>query len=324
MTRLLLALLIALAPGAARAGLAAADLAAAGLSVPAGAPLPLADRFTDRDGHALTLGDALAGRPALLLPVDFTCRTLCGPFLAVVSGALVQTGLRPGRDYRLIVLGLDPKDAVAEGRALLDAQVADPGLRAATVLLRGDAEAVGAVIRAAGYRTAYDAEHDQYAHPAAVLALTPDGHLARALSTLALTGPDLRLALLEAGRGTIGGVAGQIAVLCYGFDAAHGIYTLAITRVLTAAGAATVLGLGLWLLWLRQIEGSRPPPSPLCGGGCPAEPGGRGEPRFRIWLNRGARRQPNQRRAAPLPAHSVRHPPPQRGEREPAPTGRTA
>ncbi|ACA20105.1 conserved hypothetical protein [Methylobacterium sp. 4-46] len=248
MTRLLLALLIALAPCAARAGLAASELAAAGLAPPAGARLPLGARVTDESGRSLALGEALGGRPALLVPVDFTCRTLCGPALAVVAGALGETGLRPGADYRLIVLGLDPKDGLAEGRALLGAQVADPALRAATVLLRADPAALADLTRSLGYRTAYDAEHDQYAHPSAALALTLDGHLARALSTLALDGPSLRLALLEAGRGAIGGVAGRLAVLCYGFDAARGIYTPAISRLLTLAGALTVAGLGL-ALW---------------------------------------------------------------------------
>ncbi|ACL61632.1 hypothetical protein [Methylobacterium nodulans] len=269
MRRILLALLIALlpvaAPVTAQAGLSEADLAGAGLSPPAGARLPLALRFTDQTGRVLALGDALGERPALVLPVDFTCRTLCGPALAVVASVLAQTGLRPGADYRLIVLGLDPKDSLQEGRALLDAQVADPALRDATTLLRGEAAAVAGLTRAVGYHTAYDAEHDQFAHPAAVLAVTPDGHLSRALSTLALDGRDLRLALLEAGRGTIGGVAGRLAVLCYGFDAAHGIYTLAISRLMMIAAVLTVLGVALALWFLGRngaatASGDHPPP----------------------------------------------------------------
>ncbi|WP_287741104.1 SCO family protein, partial [Methylobacterium sp.] len=243
----------------------------------AGARVPRDARFTDAGGRVLALAAVLDGRPALLLPADFTCRTLCGPTLAVVSSALAETGLTPGTDYRLIVLGLDPKDTPEEGRALLDAQVADPALRAATVILRGDQRTIDGVTRALGYRAAYDAEHDQLAHPAAVLALTPDGHLARGLSSLALDGRDLRLALLEAGRGTVGGLAGRLAVLCYGFDAAHGIYTLAVTRLLKGAAALTVVALAL-ALWRLGRYGRGSPDAPRAEGRGDQPEAARGRP----------------------------------------------
>ena len=45
---------------------------------------------------------------------DYTCETLCGPVISIVSDALAQSGLRPGVDYRLIAVGLDPKDTAAD------------------------------------------------------------------------------------------------------------------------------------------------------------------------------------------------------------------
>ncbi len=63
--------------------------------------------FKDLDGHDVTLGDAIAGRPTLLLPADFTCKQICGPALSIAAGALGQTGLQPGRDYSLVVVGID-------------------------------------------------------------------------------------------------------------------------------------------------------------------------------------------------------------------------
>ncbi|MGA9284296.1 MAG: hypothetical protein WBV85_02535, partial [Solirubrobacteraceae bacterium] len=69
---------------------------------------------------------------------------------------------------------------------------------------------------------------------------------------LAVQPTDLRLALLEAGGGTIGGFAGRMALLCYGFDAVHGIYTRQIATLLQIGGGLTVgilasaLGLMLW------------------------------------------------------------------------------
>ena len=113
-----------------------------------------------------------------------------------------------------------------------------------------------AVTQAAGYRFAYDAAHDQYAHPAAAYVVTAQGRVSRVLTSLGLNGPDLRLALVEAGQGNIGGIADQIHLLCYGFDPARGIYTASITRLLNIGGVATATllagGIGLMLVARRR------------------------------------------------------------------------
>jgi protein SCO1 len=72
------------------------------------ARIPAGLIFQDAAGRSLHLLEALAGRPALILPVVFTCRTLCGPALTIASAALAETGLEPGQDFQFGVLGFDP------------------------------------------------------------------------------------------------------------------------------------------------------------------------------------------------------------------------
>jgi len=72
------------------------------------ARIPASLIFQDAAGRSLHLLEALAGRPALILPVVFTCRTLCGPALTIASAALAETGLEPGHDFQFGVLGFDP------------------------------------------------------------------------------------------------------------------------------------------------------------------------------------------------------------------------
>jgi protein SCO1/2 len=91
-----------------------------------------------------------------------------------------------------------------------------------------------------GYRFQRDAANEAIAHPAAFLTLTEDGTVSRVLSSLALQPGDLRLALIEAGGGKIGGIAGRVQLLCYGFDAVHGIYTPQVTMLLRITGGLTV------------------------------------------------------------------------------------
>ena len=229
---------LVLATGA-QAALTRSELGGVSLSPAADAAAPLALKFRDIDDRHLTLREAIGGRPSLLLFVDYTCRTICGPALAIASGALAQTGLDPAK-YRLVVIGLDPKDSAKDAR-LMARQIGDPAVERVTTLLRGDAGNVHQLTDALGYRYRYDVAADQFAHPAGALVMTADGRVSRILSSLALNPRDLRLALVEAGAGHIGTFADRLTLLCYGFDAAHGIYTPAIARMLKLFAALTVI-----------------------------------------------------------------------------------
>jgi protein SCO1 len=235
-------------PAAAPAGLTEAQIGQVAFSPPPGAELPTALAFKDLEGRDVTLGEAIGGRPTLLLPVDFTCKQICGPALSIASGALKETGLQAGRDYSLIVVGIDPHDSREDARRFTAGQVGGPGVS----VLTGTDDAIRLLMASIGYNYQRDEVHDAVAHPAAYATLGTDGRLSRVLSSLALQPTDLRLALVEAGDGRIGGLAGRIALLCYGFDAIHGIYTRQIATLLRIGGGLTVailasaLGLMLW------------------------------------------------------------------------------
>ena len=241
-------LILALWPATALAGLTEAQVGQVSLSPPPGARVPTALVFKDLDGRDVTLGDAIAGRPTLLLPADFTCTQICGPALSIAASALSQTGLQAGRDYSLVVVGIDAKDSIEDARRFTSGQVGGPGVS----VLTGSGETINSLMAAIGYRFQRDSANDAIAHPAAYVTLAADGRVSRVLSSLALQPTDLRLALLEAGDGKIGGIAGRIALLCYGFDAVHGIYTRQIATLLQIGGGLTVailasaLGLMLW------------------------------------------------------------------------------
>ena len=260
--RRLAALVLALAAmSAAHAGLAPAELKEVAATPAAGARFPLSVTFTRLDGQTTTLGGALDGTPAVIVFADFTCSNLCGPALTFAADGLSRTGLAPGKDFRLIVIGLDPKDTTAQARDMMARQVGPDGAVAdATIVLRGTQHAVAAETAAGGYRYVYDKADDQFAHPAAAYVVASDGSIVRVLSTLGLGGTDLRLALVDAGQGRVGTLTDQVRLHCFGFDAARGIYTLSITRVLTAAGAVTVLALSgaivLMLLATRRRAAS--------------------------------------------------------------------
>lgn len=233
------------------------QLAEVSLSPPANASVPLQLMFRDLAGHQVSFAQAIGGRPALLLFVDYTCRTICGPALVIASSALGQTGLNPGADYRLIVVGFDPKDGPDEARKMAE-QIADAAVLRATVLLTSDSDSARRLADAVGYRFSYDAANDQFAHPAGALVLTASGRVSRVLSSLALNPQDLRIAIVEASDGLTGGLVDRLTALCYGFDPVHGIYTPIIGRAMQIAAGLTMIGLIAFITILRRRSRSMP------------------------------------------------------------------
>ncbi len=244
-----------LAVRSAHAHFTAAQLADMSAAPPADARLPLQLTFQDDRGQAATVASAIAGHPAVVIFADYTCRTLCGPILEFTAAGLAQTGLKPGADYRLVVIGINPRDGFESAQAMraVHIDVANP-INSGAVFLSGDEASIQAATTAVGLRYAYDAEHDQYAHPAAAYIVDGTGRVRRLLSPLGLDGADLRLALVDAAGGTIGGLADQIHLLCYGYDPVKGIYTERITMLLGyAAGATLVLmGTGVFAMIMRE------------------------------------------------------------------------
>ncbi len=217
----------------------------------AGALFPMSLRFAEVDGVVHTLAQVVGDRPAVLIFADYTCSNLCGPILSFAAAGLSQSGLTPGRDFHLVVIGLDPKDGARQARAMKSTRIGEHGALAdASVFLIGNAPALGAAAKAAGYHYVYDKEHDRFAHPAAAYVINQNGAIVRVLSGLGLSGDNLRLALVDASLGRVGTLLDQIRLCCFGFDPARGIYTASIARILTIACLSAVSFLAGGVLFL--------------------------------------------------------------------------
>ncbi len=231
------------------------ELASVDIVLPSHATLPLSLPLRGEDGAATPIQVWLANKPSVWVLADYTCETLCGPVLSIVADALVHSGLRPGIDFRLIVVGLDPKDTAADAANMKQTQIGAAGsMHDASIFLRGDAAAVAELTNALGFHSVYDRGHDQFAHPAAAFVVAPDGRVVRALAGLAVDPASIRLAVVEASQGAVGTLTDHVRLLCYGYDPASGTYSVAIGRVLAASGGATIAALILLIGLLLRRE----------------------------------------------------------------------
>jgi protein SCO1/2 len=211
-----------------------------------GAALPKDVRLTDEDGRAVTVGDLVGhGRPVILAFDYFRCTTLCGVVLGSLVAALQEVPLTPGHDYEVVAVSIDPRETPKDAAEMKARHVArDPAIAAATRFLVGDEAEVRRLADAAGFPYRYDPEIEQYAHPAGVVLVSPDGTISRYLLGIDYDPIGLRLGLVEASKGAIASPAAQLLLLCYGYDPAHGKYNLAVHNLMQVTGAVTMLALG--------------------------------------------------------------------------------
>ena len=257
---LALAAALALAAGQARGRDEPFDpFAVAGVDPAPGGRIPLDGAFRDEAGRPVSLRALARGKPLVIAPVQHHCPNICGLTIEGLHDAIAGQAYRPGRDFTVVALGIDPREgpaAAAVSERRLAGAASAPGVHA----LVGSAPEIARVTRALGYRYGWDPRIGQYAHVAAIAVLTPDGRLAEWLYGVRPSPTDLHLALTAAGRGRLGGLGDRFRLLCYHYDPRTGRYSSLVMDVLRGAGVAIAAALaGLIALLLRRDRARRRP-----------------------------------------------------------------
>ena len=230
----------------------------ASISAQPGASVPLDGTFTSAAGTPVTLRQLAAGKPLLIVPVQHECPNLCGVTLSGLAHAIDgQARFRPGRDFAIVALGIDPREGPAQASDDLARLAAQrPNAKWQPAAVTGGERTVRAVTDALGYRYAWSPALRQYAHLSATAVVTPAGTLSTWLYGLAPTAAQLDAAVTQAAQDRGGGVMEQIRLLCFHYDPRTGRYSLAITRVLRLAGLATVLLIAVGIALLARRRGA--------------------------------------------------------------------
>ncbi|CAN5429335.1 SCO family protein [soil metagenome] len=90
-----------------------------GLKQKPGEQVPLDLVFHDHDGKEVSLKDCVGGKPTILVLAYFSCPKLCTEVLNGLVGelkALTRLGLRAGKDFNVVTVSINPKDAPAFAR----------------------------------------------------------------------------------------------------------------------------------------------------------------------------------------------------------------
>ncbi|HZJ56427.1 MAG TPA: SCO family protein [Myxococcaceae bacterium] len=222
--------------------------------------VPEDGRLIDSEGQPFRLADELhRGKPVVLALVYYRCPQLCNLTLSSLTRTLRDSGMKPGRDYRAVVVSIDPtetsRDAAEAKRGHMQSLGVSPNTpdwRFATAAEPG----IQALARATGFKYRYDPPSKQYAHPSVAFVLAEDGRLSRYLYGIEYPARDMKLALVEAGKGKVGTAFDRVLLTCFKYDPAkrsYGPYVLAFIRLgaLLVFAALVVL---LTVLWRQDLK----------------------------------------------------------------------
>jgi protein SCO1/2 len=215
------------------------------------AQIPLALNFTDDTGKTVRLGDYFGKRPAILALVYYQCPMLCSEELNGLTGALEMVNFKPGRDFDVIVVSIDPSEgpelAAAKKRIYLK-KYGRPETADGWHFLTGHQDAIDALTKTVGFGyiriPGPDGRLTQFAHASSIQIVTPEGKLAQYYMGVEYSPKDLRLGLVEASANKIGSPVDNILTYCYHYDPQTNKHSLIVSRVVQAGGFITVACLG--------------------------------------------------------------------------------
>jgi len=219
--------------------------------------IPLDLTFRDEDGRTVALGQFFGQKPVVLTLVYYNCPMLCTQVLNGVESSLKELSTDIGNQYDVVTVSIDPTESHVLAKTKKEVYVGmygRPGAAQGWHFLTGDEPQIKQLADAVGFRYAYDPDTKQFAHASAIMLLTPEGKISRYFYGIQYPTRDLRLGLVEASEGKIGSAVDQVLLFCYHYDPATGKYGLLISHVIKAAGALTVLILGVGMLILFRGE----------------------------------------------------------------------
>jgi len=221
-----------------------------------GESLPMDATFRDETGQAVTLGELLDGKPGILALVYYECPMLCTLTLNGLASVLGVLEFDAGREFEVLTVSFDPRETPDLARAKKTnylQRYGRPGAEDGWHFLTGDEESIRRLTESVGFRYTWDEAARQFAHAAGIVVVTPDGRLARYFYGVEYPPKDLRLGLVEAADGKIGGFVDQLLLYCFHYDPATGRYGAAVMRLVQTGAALMLVVIGVFFLsnWRR-------------------------------------------------------------------------
>jgi protein SCO1/2 len=222
----------------------------AGIDEKLGETIPADIVLVNEEGDSVRLG-SLIDRPTIVTLVYYSCPSICRPLMNEVSdmlGKLLDLKMKPGEDYQVVTISFDAHDGPG-GSARLKReylnQLPDGFPGDAWTFLTADEATIEKFTRSVGFR--FKRVGDDFAHPATLIMLSPEGKITRYLYGVDYLPLDLKMAIYEASEGRVGPTIARMLKFCFSYDPDGRKYVLNLTRVVGTGMILSLVGFGIFL-----------------------------------------------------------------------------
>ena len=227
-----------------------------------GEQLPLDAAFKDEAGRDVRLGDYFkTGKPVVFAFVYYDCTMLCTQVMNGISSALKVVPFEIGKDFEVVLVSFDPRDTAkgaTEKKAAHLEYWSTEKSAGAWHFLTGTEPEIRRATQAAGFSYQCDARNNQFAHVSGVLVTTPEGRVSRYFYGIEYSPEELRLALVESGKGAIGSKIDELLLYCFHYDPESGRYGVVVMNLIRLGGVVTVALVAGFILLMRRRETRTP------------------------------------------------------------------
>ncbi len=205
--------------------------------------------FRDHNDKPVRIGDLLTtGKPTLLSFVYYECPSLCSLHLNGVRDALKDLkSLKMGEDYNVVAVSFNYREKAFLAKKKRASYLKSMGLTEGSKeaegwsFLTGNKKAIKELASLVGFGFKWDYETKQYVHSSAIVLVSNDGVITQYLNGVMFNPKTLKLAIVEASKGTIGNIIDQMVLYCFQFNPKKGRYTIYAWNVVKASGVLTLL-----------------------------------------------------------------------------------
>jgi len=223
--------------------------------------LPLDLTFTDDTGKLVPLSTYFGKVPAIFLLVYYRCPMLCSQELEGLVSALKMIDFRPGRDFNIIVISIDPTETTAmaaDKKSEYLKMYGHPETADGWHFMTGTQQNIDAISKVIGFEYVKlkvpGSDIPQFAHASAIEIVTPQGKLAQYYMGVEYSPKDMLLGLDEASSNKIGSPVDNILTYCYHYDPLTNTHDLIVSRVIEAGGLLTLVILGGFMLLMFRKD----------------------------------------------------------------------
>ena len=210
-----------------------------------GEKIPMQLPMVDSTGRRVKSGYFFDGNKPTIVTLNYSnCPMLCNIQLNALTKSLNELDLKIGQDFQMLTVSIGPTESTQRVRETKQRYVGEltnqPGAAQGWAFCTAREPIIKKLADSVGFRYKYDAVNKQYNHPAMLAYVSPKGVISRYSLDIDFPPDQMKLALVDAGDGTVGTKVDQFILWCYSYDPDSNSYTASAWRIMRVGGAATV------------------------------------------------------------------------------------